>query len=83
MMNRTETEQDNRTILRKLVVVAVLMFGFGWALVPLYRKICEVTGINVVTTRDADAERAARNTQVDTSRTVVIGTSSKPSVQLG
>src|SRR5512145_2016247 len=72
MTNRTETEQDNRTILRKLVVVAVLMFGFGWALVPLYRKICEVTGINVVTTRDADAERAARNTQVDTSRTVVI-----------
>jgi cytochrome c oxidase assembly protein subunit 11 len=72
MTNRAETEQDNRTILRKLVVVAVLMFGFGWALVPLYRKICEVTGINVVTTRDADAERAARNTQVDTSRTVVV-----------
>ena len=72
MTNRAETEHDNRTILRKLVVVAVLMFGFGWALVPLYRKICEVTGINVVTARDADAERAARNTQVDTSRTVVI-----------
>jgi cytochrome c oxidase assembly protein Cox11 len=30
-----ETGHDNRTILRKLVVVAVLMFGFGWALVPL------------------------------------------------
>src|SRR5512144_438330 len=72
MTNRSETEQDNRTILRKLVVVAVLMFGFGWALVPLYRKICEVTGINVVTTRNFEAERAARNTQVDTSRTVVV-----------
>lgn len=72
MTNRSETEQDNRTILRKLVVVAVLMFGFGWALVPLYRKICEVTGINVVTTRNVEAERAARNTQVDTSRTVVV-----------
>ena len=59
-------------LLRKLVVVSVLMFGFGWALVPLYRKICEITGINVVTTRDADATRAARNTQVDTSRTVMI-----------
>jgi cytochrome c oxidase assembly protein subunit 11 len=72
MTKRSETEQDNRTILRKLVVVAVLMFGFGWALVPLYQKICEVTGINVVTARDAEAERAARNTQVDTSRTVVV-----------
>jgi cytochrome c oxidase assembly protein subunit 11 len=72
MTNHADTRHDNRTILRKLVVVAVLMFGFGWALVPLYRKICEVTGINVVTARDADVERAARNTQVDTSRTVVI-----------
>jgi cytochrome c oxidase assembly protein subunit 11 len=65
-------QQDNRTILRKLVVVAVLMFGFGWALVPLYRKICEVTGINVVTVRNSGAERSARNTQVDTSRTVIV-----------
>jgi cytochrome c oxidase assembly protein subunit 11 len=64
--------QENRTLLRKLVVVAVLMFGFGWALVPLYRKICEVTGINVVTARSPDAEQAARNTQVDTSRKLVI-----------
>jgi cytochrome c oxidase assembly protein subunit 11 len=63
---------ENRTLLRKLVVVAVLMFGFGWALVPLYRKICEVTGINVVTVRSPDAKRAARNTQVDTSRRLVI-----------
>ena len=72
MTKQAETELDNRTILRKLVVVAVLMFGFGWALVPLYRKICEVTGINVVTARNAEAASAARNTQVDTSRTVVV-----------
>jgi cytochrome c oxidase assembly protein subunit 11 len=72
MTDRQETELDNRTILRKLVVVAVLMFGFGWALVPLYRKICEVTGINVLTARDAGAKRAARNTQVDTSRKVTV-----------
>lgn len=59
-------------MVRKLVVVAVLMFGFGWALVPLYRKICEVTGVNLLTTRDAGVERRARNTQVDTSRKVVV-----------
>src|SRR4030095_10052307 len=63
---------SNRSLLRKLVIVSVLMFGFGWALVPLYRKICEVTGINVVTLRDADAGSAARNTQVDLSRTVTV-----------
>jgi cytochrome c oxidase assembly protein subunit 11 len=72
MTERTETDQDNRIILRKLVVVAVRMFGFGWALVPLYQKICEVTGINVITTRDANAERASRNTQVDTSRKIIV-----------
>ena len=62
----------NRTTLRKLLVVSVLMFGFGWALIPLYRKICEVTGINVLTSRNADAEDAARNTQVDRTRTVIV-----------
>jgi len=68
----TATTADNRTMMRKLVIVAVLMFGFGWALIPLYRKICEITGINVVTTRDAQAAAAARNTQVDTSRTITV-----------
>ena len=63
---------DNRAILRKLLLVAVLMFGFGWALVPSYRKICEITGINVVTNRDASVERAARNTQVDKTRKIVV-----------
>lgn len=63
---------ENRTILRKLLVVAVLMFGFGWALVPLYRKICEVTGINLLTNKDPAVEARARNTQVDTSRSIVV-----------
>jgi cytochrome c oxidase assembly protein subunit 11 len=63
---------DNRAILRKLVVVTVLMFGFGWALIPIYRKICEITGINLLTNRDPAVEARARNTQVDTSRTIVV-----------
>jgi cytochrome c oxidase assembly protein subunit 11 len=62
----------NTTLLRKLVVVAVVMFGFGWAMVPLYRKICEVTGINLLTGRNPALEARLRNTQVDTSREVVI-----------
>lgn len=72
MTTERQTSASNWVVLRKLVVVSVLMFGFGWALVPLYRKICEITGINVLTTRDADARDAARNTQVDTSRTVIV-----------
>jgi cytochrome c oxidase assembly protein subunit 11 len=58
--------------LGKLVVLAVAMFGFGFALVPLYQKICEVTGINLLTRVDPSAREFARNTQVDTSRTITV-----------
>jgi cytochrome c oxidase assembly protein subunit 11 len=71
-MQSAEVRGENRTMMRKLIVVALMMFGFGWALVPLYQKICEITGINIVTNRDVDAERAARNTQVDRSRTITV-----------
>ena len=51
----------------KLIVVTLGMFGFGFALVPFYYKICEVTGIN------AGGEQAlVKNTQVDTSRWVTL-----------
>ena len=56
----------------KLAVFAVMMFFFGWAMIPLYNAICEATGINVLTKRDESAQAFAKSTQVDTSRTVVI-----------
>ncbi|MEW6415291.1 MAG: cytochrome c oxidase assembly protein [Pseudomonadota bacterium] len=57
--------RGNAKTLAKFAVVTVAMFGFGFALVPFYYKICEVTGIN------AGGEQAlAKNTQVDTSRVV-------------
>ena len=61
----------NRQMLGKLTVVAVLMFGFGYALVPIYKKICELTGINQLTPMNVSAEEA-KNTQVDKSRIVSI-----------
>jgi cytochrome c oxidase assembly protein subunit 11 len=57
----------NLLTMRKLVVVAVAMFCFGYALVPFYKKICEVTGINSLF---KPAEVA--NTQVDATRLVTI-----------
>jgi len=56
----------------KLLVVAGAMFGFGFLLVPLYEKICEVTGINSLTKVDRGAAEFARNTQVDRTRKVTI-----------
>jgi cytochrome c oxidase assembly protein subunit 11 len=62
-------EAANREMLKKLLVVAVAMFGFGFALVPFYEKICEVTGIRNVFQPDAPAPA---NTQIDASREVSV-----------
>jgi cytochrome c oxidase assembly protein subunit 11 len=61
----------NAQMLGKLLVVAVLMFGFGYALVPIYKKICELTGVNLLTPKDATVEPIS-NTQIDKTRTVTI-----------
>jgi cytochrome c oxidase assembly protein subunit 11 len=45
MTTDAATARANRRLLAKLAVIACAMFGFGFALVPLYEKICEVTGI--------------------------------------
>ena len=41
-------QRENFLMVRKLAVVTALMFAFGYALVPLYKAICEMTGINVL-----------------------------------
>lgn len=64
----TETRNDNRHMLLRLVVGAVVMFGFGYLLVPFYEKLCEVTGLNNI----LQAQKAPANTQVDRSRLVTI-----------
>lgn len=61
----------NRKMLGKLVVIAFLMFGFGYALVPVYKQMCEVLGINVLTQQDGMVEYD-KNTQVDKSRSILI-----------
>ena len=58
--------QDNRRLSRRLAVVAVGMFGFGFALVPFYNEICAALGVNSLQQPDVV------NTQVDRSRTVSI-----------
>ncbi len=69
----------NRGLLAKLLVVTVLMFGFGYALVPMYRAICDALGINVLSVAERrvasgswSGNAAAVNTQVDTSRLITV-----------
>jgi cytochrome c oxidase assembly protein subunit 11 len=68
---------DNRRMVGKLAAVTLMMFAFGYALVPIYRTICEALGVNVLSISELQskggvASRPPANTQVDTSRTVTI-----------
>ena len=69
--SREAERRFNRGMMLRLVVIVTLMFGFGYALVPLYKKICDITGLNVVTTRDLYGG-SVKNTQVDKSRTITV-----------
>lgn len=68
--------RENFLMLRKLVVVTVAMFAFAYALVPLYKAICEMTGINVLALGEqvlsGGKSKLPANTQVDTSRTITV-----------
>ncbi len=71
----------NAKMVGKLAVVAAGMFAFGYALVPIYNAICEMTGINILALAEREvpgvgnAGKNARlpgNTQVDMSRTITV-----------
>ena len=72
---------ENVKMVSKLAVITVGMFAFGYALIPLYRAICEATGINILSITEkqvpgngltgAAAARSA-NTQVDKTRTITV-----------
>ena len=60
--------KQNRLLSGKLGVIALAMFGFGFALVPFYNQICAALGVNSIEQRD----EAPLNRQVDTSRTITV-----------
>jgi len=67
------TTASNRTAI-KLALLALGMFGFGFALVPLYELVCAVTGIGGKTGRIE-----AASGKVDTTRTVTVEFAALPS----
>ena len=65
---------DNRRMLGKLALVALLMFGFGYALVPIYKAVCTALGINVLSLSELQtgAGPVPSNGQVDLARTITV-----------
>lgn len=66
-MNDTENVVDNTKVVKKLLFVVIAMFGFGFALVPLYDVFCDVTGLNGKTNTEA---YISTSTEVDMSRAI-------------
>ncbi len=71
-----EQQQANIRTTRKTVLIVIGMFGFGFALVPLYSVICDVFGLNgrFIDLKKTEIAEYVTNVEkrVDTSRTVRI-----------
>jgi len=69
-MEESARQQANRRTVKRLGIAAVAMFGFGFAMVPLYDVFCDITGINGKTGRIELEE--ALSQKVDEDRLVTV-----------
>lgn len=63
-----DLKRENRRLSRRLAIVAIAMFGFGFALVPFYNQICAALGVYSL----VEKSEVPANTQVDASRTITV-----------
>jgi cytochrome c oxidase assembly protein subunit 11 len=61
----------NKKIRIKLFIMTLVMFGFGFLLIPFYKKICEITGINILSVGE-QKNNITKNTQVDKTRKISV-----------
>ena len=69
MTKDTNKNTDNKKVIRNLLFAVVGMFGFGFALVPLYDVFCDITGINGKTGEQYISDTPI---QIDTSREIKV-----------
>jgi cytochrome c oxidase assembly protein subunit 11 len=69
-MEAHRRRQANQRVVKRLAIAAMLMFGFGFAMVPLYDVFCDITGLNGKTGR-VELEQALSST-VDEDRLVTV-----------
>jgi cytochrome c oxidase assembly protein subunit 11 len=72
--------QDATRTAKKLGLVALAMFGFGYALVPLYDVFCDVAGINGKTGEISQTEANAGSIDADRLVTVEFDTNVNPAL---
>jgi cytochrome c oxidase assembly protein subunit 11 len=58
-VNSEQQKSENRSLVGRLLILTVAMFGFGFALVPLYDVFCEITGFGGRTNTESVAVEEA------------------------
>ena len=69
MAGAADKKRNNRRLMLGLAAMFVAMFGFGFALVPLYNVVCRLTGLNG---KGVEAVSSAYAGTVDQDRTVTV-----------
>jgi cytochrome c oxidase assembly protein subunit 11 len=67
--NPETTANANKRLVRRLVLLTVGMFAFGFLLIPFYDVLCKITGLNGKTGGRVEVVEAVK---VDESRTVTV-----------
>ena len=72
---------ENAKMVGKLAIVAMGMFAFGYVLIPIYKHICEATGLNILSLSEKQVPGAGvagrdvkipSNSQIDKTRTITV-----------
>lgn len=66
---QVEVEGNKKRTTVKYSLIALFMFGFGFALAPMYTLFCQVTGLNG---RTVNAENEVIDVEVDMSREIKV-----------
>ncbi len=72
--------QDTTRTVKKLFVFAIVMFGFGYAMVPIYDVLCDITGLNGKTGEISQSEAETSRVDVDRLVTVEFDTNVNPAL---
>lgn len=80
MSQQQDVKHANQRLLKRMVFIGVVMFGFSFALVPLYNVFCDAFGLNG---RFVDIEKGQYDAaqQADAAKTKVIDKSRLVTVQ--
>jgi cytochrome c oxidase assembly protein subunit 11 len=68
-MSEQQVQTKNSKMVMKLAAIVIGMFGFGFALVPLYDVLCDALGINGKT---SDIAAVYESVEIDESRLVTV-----------